>query len=90
MGRTYVGAVQAPCSDYVRAAADTALCVHRAEVPGDILVFLATAGEVNQCMDIMHDALQGMAMRSLSVRLQALPLHGGARPCALWWTARYR
>lgn len=73
--------MQAPASDYIRTAADTVLCIHRAEVPGDVLVFVATASEVNQCMDLMHDALQGMAIRSLSVRLQPLALHGGAPLC---------
>lgn len=72
--------MQAPASDYIKAAANTVLCIHRAEVPGDILVFVATASEVQQCLDIMHDAMQGMAMRSLSVRLQPLALHGGACP----------
>jgi HrpA-like RNA helicase len=74
--------MQAPASDYIKTAAETVLCIHRAEVPGDILVFVATASEVQQCMDIMDDALHGMAMRSLSVRLQPLALHGGT--CPAW------
>jgi hypothetical protein len=35
-----------PCSDYVQAAVQTVVDIHREDVPGDVLVFL-TGGCVN-------------------------------------------
>eukprot|EP00892_Ulva_mutabilis_P001346 jgi/Ulvmu1/11211/UM072_0048.1 len=72
--------LKAATGNYLHAAVDTVLNIHRAEVPGDVLVFLASGGEVQQCMDLMHEALRGTAIRSLSTRLVPLPLHSGVPP----------
>ena len=72
--------MQAPVTNYLHAAVDAVLNIHRAEVPGDVLVFLSSGGEVQQCIDLMHEALRGTAIRSLATRLQPLPLHSGALP----------
>lgn len=35
--------LEKPCSDYVRAAVQTAADIHREDMPGDILIFLTGA-----------------------------------------------
>lgn len=73
--------LQAAAGNYLHAAVEAVLNIHRAEVPGDVLVFLSTGGEVQECIDLMHEALRGAAIRSLATRLQPLPLHSGAPAC---------
>lgn len=38
--RAQIHYLERPCSDYVRAAVQTAADIHREDMPGDILIFL--------------------------------------------------
>jgi hypothetical protein len=83
--------VQEPARDYVTAATQAVLDIHRAEVPGDILVFLTGKSEVHECVDAIKEAATGMAMRHVQGRLKPLPFYAGAlrRPPGLRSTLRY-
>jgi HrpA-like RNA helicase len=68
---------QEPARDYVLAATEAVLDIHRAEVPGDILVFLTGKNEVHECIDALKQAAGGLAMRHVQNRLKPLPFYAG-------------
>lgn len=70
--------MQAPATDYVSAATEAVLAIHRAEVPGDVLVFLTGKSEVHECVDALRQGSNTMAMRHVQDRLKPMPLHAGA------------
>jgi len=70
--------MQAPPSNYIHAATEAVLGIHRAEVPGDVLVFLTGKSEVHECVDALKRASNTMAMRHLQDRLKPVPLFAGA------------
>lgn len=77
-----MGIVQEPVTDYVATAANTAVDIHRAEVPGDICVFLPGKREVQRCVDLLKEATQGAAFRHARGRLRAYAFHAGSRRAA--------
>lgn len=65
-----------PCSDYLAAAVEAALQVHRQELPGDILIFLTGQDECQAAVRLLEEESQKSGHRSgqlsLQVRGQAL------------------
>ena len=47
--------VAEPCADYVLAALDAILAIHRTQAPGDVLVFLSGRGEIEALNDLMRE-----------------------------------
>ena len=70
--------LQVPTQDYVNAAAQAAIEIHRAEVPGDILIFLTGRSEVHACIDSLKQAAQGTAFRHAQGRFKPVALFAGA------------
>ncbi|KAN0066232.1 hypothetical protein ACQY0O_000326 [Thecaphora frezii] len=64
-----------PCSDYVRAAADTVMKIHLQEPQGDVLVFLTGREEIDTCMQDLADRMLSLPKGSPGLHL--LPLHAG-------------
>ncbi|KAI8808457.1 P-loop containing nucleoside triphosphate hydrolase protein [Cladochytrium replicatum] len=60
-----------PCGDYINAAVEAVLKIHKYEDPGDVLVFLTGKEEVDTAVSLIHEALDN------SKSLQALPMFGG-------------
>ncbi|KAL6770172.1 hypothetical protein ACKKBG_A33890 [Auxenochlorella protothecoides x Auxenochlorella symbiontica] len=66
-----------PCSDYLAAAVEAALQVHRQELPGDILIFLTGQDECQAAVRLLEEESQKSGHRSGQLRLQAMPLYAG-------------
>jgi HrpA-like RNA helicase len=48
-----------PAQNYLRAAGETVLSIHRAEGPGDVLVFLPGSEEIDAVADMLRELHQG-------------------------------
>ena len=80
---------EAPCGDVVTSAAEVALNIHLSEGPGDVLIFLPGAEEVERCCALVRDNLPD-ALMSAGVDVSAeeaacdvYPLYAG-----LPWSAQ--
>ena len=89
--------MQAPATDYVSAATEAVLAIHRAEVPGDVLVFLTSKSEAHECVSALQQGSNTMAMRHVQDRLKPVALFAGASNrrddsshCALAFAVRQR
>ncbi|KAG2488343.1 hypothetical protein HYH03_013033 [Edaphochlamys debaryana] len=85
-GRTHpvqVHYLEAPCSDYVRAAVEAAVAIHEEEIPGDVLIFLTGQDEVTSAVRLLeeHARRQGGGGRGRGgggpLRMMPLPLYAG-------------
>jgi HrpA-like RNA helicase len=56
-----------PCPDYIEAAVDTVLRIHAHEPPGDILVFMTGAEEIETVCDLLKERSAGCAAASVLV-----------------------
>ena len=69
--------MQAPCSNFVTAAVETVMNIHRSDAPGDVLVFVTGQDDVESCIELLRQETQGRSFRD---KLLLLPLYAGA-PC---------
>jgi ATP-dependent RNA helicase DDX35 len=62
-----------PISNYIKAAVDTAVSIHRSQsiLSGDILVFLPGSEEIDRAIDLLNDHLDESSLNQLII----LPLH---------------
>jgi ATP-dependent RNA helicase DDX35 len=66
-----------PVSNYVEAALQTVLDIHKFEAPGDVLVFLTGQEEIESFIQILNERADDPQLRSASLRLRALPIYAG-------------
>lgn len=66
-----------PVPDYLRAAVETCVDIHREDVPGDILVFLTGQEEVEAAVKLLQAEAGRLAGSRLAYRLLPLPLYAG-------------
>ena len=71
--------LQEPCPDYVKSCVDTVLKIHKAEPPGDILVFLTGMDEIDQCISYLNEHKNNTNNKS-GMKLLPLPMHGSLPP----------
>ena len=79
-GRAYpvqVHYLTEPCPDYVAVAVQTAVDIHREDVPGDILIFLTGQEEVEEAVRLLSEEAERLRLSRLQSRLLALPLYSG-------------
>ncbi|KAF5837631.1 putative DEAH [Dunaliella salina] len=80
-GRTHpveVHFLQQPCSNYVVASVETAVDIHKADLPGDILVFLTGQQEVEDAVRMLdREAERLSASSGYGSKLLPLPLYAG-------------
>eukprot|EP00798_Chlamydomonas_sp_ICE-L_P020489 gene20489-27278_t len=80
-GRTHdveVHYLQQPTSDYVRCAVTTAVDIHKADLPGDILIFLTGQEECEAVTKLLHEeARRLMGSSGYALRLMPIPLYAG-------------
>lgn len=69
--------LRAPCSNYLNAAVTAVLEIHRAEVPGDVLVFLSSQEEIESCIESLQQQVESNSLRHLRTRLLLLPFYSG-------------
>ncbi|KAJ6200439.1 P-loop containing nucleoside triphosphate hydrolase protein [Bipolaris maydis] len=77
-GRTYpveIQYLQEPTNNYVEAAVDTVVKIHKHENEGDILVFLTGREEIDDAIDKIGDHMAEMS--SSQPKLMPLPLYAG-------------
>ena len=77
-GRTYpveVFFLQNPTPNYVKAAVETVLSIHKSEPDGDVLVFLTGQDEVENAVQMITDGLRELKKSAES--LLVLPMYGG-------------
>ena len=77
-GRTYPVEVQymvKPTNDYIEAAVDTVMELHKSEGDGDVLVFLTGREEIDDAIDMLGDRIADLP--STSQKLMPLPLYAG-------------
>uniref|UniRef100_A0A383W704 RNA helicase n=1 Tax=Tetradesmus obliquus TaxID=3088 RepID=A0A383W704_TETOB len=65
------------CSDYVQAAVQTVVDIHREDVPGDVLVFLTGQEEVESAVRMLDEEARRLARSRLQYKLMAAPMYAG-------------
>ncbi|CAD5216592.1 unnamed protein product [Bursaphelenchus xylophilus] len=76
-GRMYPVSVlysKVPCPDYIKAAVDAAIFIHKTEKYGDILVFLTGQDEVERAVSMLIDASKNLKQYG---QLRVMPLYSG-------------
>eukprot|EP00879_Flechtneria_rotunda_P019658 GHRR01020655.1.p1 GENE.GHRR01020655.1~~GHRR01020655.1.p1 ORF type:complete len:477 (+),score=160.70 GHRR01020655.1:145-1431(+) len=66
-----------PCSDYVQAATQTVVDIHRADVPGDVLVFLTGQEELEAAVKMLDEEARKLARSRLKYKLLPTPMYAG-------------
>jgi ATP-dependent RNA helicase DDX35 len=66
-----------PCSDYVQAAVQTVVDIHREDVPGDVLVFLTGQEEVESAVRMLDEEARRLARSRLQYRLLPAAMYAG-------------
>ncbi|XP_068232398.1 probable ATP-dependent RNA helicase DHX35 [Palaemon carinicauda] len=76
-GRTFavdVFYLKEPMANYIKGCADTVMKIHCKEGPGDVLVFLTGAEEVDNCVSLLKDFSESLTKKEGS--LVVVPMHG--------------
>lgn len=79
-GRTHnvqVHYLEAPASDYIQAAVETAVNIHREDLPGDILIFLTGQDECEAAVKLLDEEGRRLQRSRLKLRMQAVALYAG-------------
>eukprot|EP00873_Tetraselmis_striata_P001670 jgi/Tetstr1/421934/TSEL_012833.t1 len=66
--------LQDPCSNYVQAAVEATMNVHKEGLPGDVLIFLTGQAEIESAVDMIREESRKLPG---GVRVLAMPLYSG-------------
>eukprot|EP00884_Botryococcus_braunii_P008698 jgi/Botrbrau1/1782/Bobra.0217s0037.1 len=78
-GRTHliqIHYLEEAAADYVRCAVETAISLHRGDLPGDILIFLTGQEDVERAVEMLHEDSRRLKHKG-GLRLKAVPLYAG-------------
>lgn len=67
-----------PCPDYIKAAVETVVDIHREDVPGDVLLFLTGQEECEAVVKLLDEEARKLARSRLKYKMLPLPLYAGA------------
>ncbi|KAL4419831.1 hypothetical protein ABPG75_006929 [Micractinium tetrahymenae] len=79
-GRTHsvqVHYLEAPTNDYLTAAVEAAVAIHREDLPGDILIFLTGQDECETVVRLLEDEGRRLQRSKLKWRLKPVALYAG-------------
>eukprot|EP00877_Chromochloris_zofingiensis_P010555 jgi/Chrzof1/5753/Cz16g14170.t1 len=66
-----------PCPDYIKAAVETVVDIHREDVPGDVLLFLTGQEECEAVVKLLDEEARKLARSRLKYKMLPLPLYAG-------------
>ncbi|CAD7701368.1 unnamed protein product [Ostreobium quekettii] len=79
-GRSYPVQVfynEHPAANYVEAAVETAVEIHKRNEPGDILIFMTGEDECEAAVKLLREEARHLAQARLSLKLQPVALYSG-------------